>query len=212
MPSKIVFFALLWLTLFHNSTQAQTPNYLSDSLYLSHFNTLKSGVLLVRLSDRAGIREKLVQHGEQEKLEKFDSRLSAEFKSVFQAFSKNYTFGRVYFFLRSETQLLGEGKYHEMLFYNVKGEKVTFETINTTDFLVGEFGKMNRTSRGALIKTSANEDFMGEKGTISAFYMMDANFVTIPRSYYLHSRMIFRTKSKVIHQLNRRLERNLRML
>jgi hypothetical protein len=212
MPLKIFFFVLLWLKLFHHAVQAQKPGYLSDSLYLGYLNTLRSGVLLVRLSDRAGIREKLVQYDERERLAQFDRRLNAEFKSIFDAFARNYTFGRVYFFLKSETHLLREGKFKEIIFYNVKGEKVAFETINTKNFIIGEFGNMNRTSRGPLIKTSGTDDYSSSKGSISAFYMMDANFETIPRSYYLYSRVILRTKSRVIHQLNKRLERNLRML
>ena len=63
-----------------NQVQAQVPGYLNDPNYLTYFNNLRHGNLLVGLPDRAGIRAKLIQYGESEKLKQFDAELQNEFK------------------------------------------------------------------------------------------------------------------------------------
>ncbi len=188
---------------------AQAPRYLNDPIYLTYFNTLRQGNLLVGLSDRAGIRAKLVQYGETEELRKFDAALHDEFDEIFQAFKKQYSFGAVYFYLKSEQNLLGTDKFSTMQFYDAQGQKVNPEQINGQLFLFGEFSRMERKTRGPLIVSKDEASKTNTKTSFSAFVIRDQENKIINKSYYLFVRTILRSKASTIKKLNKRLERNL---
>ncbi len=203
------FFLVLFSCCLVNRAGAQSPSYLNESLYLEYFSTLKNGNLLIRLSDRAAIREKLVKYGENEKLKKFDAALQAEYAEIFNAFKKHYDFGKVYFFLRSETAFLTSDKLPEMQFFDVNGQKVNANQIDVKSYLIGEFSRMERRTRGPLIQSKEDLEKGDFKTSFSAFVIRDKNSRLIQKSYYLFVRSFLGSKSASVKKLNKRLQRNL---
>lgn len=193
------------------SSQAQAPNYINDPEYLSLFYTLKNGNLIVILSDRASIREKLVKHSDTERLNKFDAALQAEFQEYFKAFAKSYKFGSVYFMMRSELPLLERGDFSSMTFYSTQGTKVDAAQVNTQRFLLGEFGRMDRRSRGPLFAPKSARRTQPES-SIAAFFLRTPNLEIIAKEYFMYQRTILRSKSGVVKRFNKRLARNERLI
>lgn len=194
---------LLW-----NNGFSQKPDYVSAPLYQHYYNMLRSGNLLVRLMDRATIREKLVKHGETDKLRLFDEHLAAEYKEIFHAFERHYKVGRVYFFLNSQEELLKQGKFSEMQFLDIHGQVVISDKINATNYLIGEFSRMIRVSNGPLIQPKNARNRKSVQNSFSAFVMRDKELNLIPKDYYLHVYTVIRTKKGSIKKLNKRLHRN----
>jgi hypothetical protein len=187
----------------------QGPKYLQSNAYISYLETLKHGNLLVRLSDRASFRKKSLQYGEVETLKKFDASLQTEYNEIFNAFLANYKIGKVYFFLHSETDLLKAGKFSEMRFFDIHGQNVSHDEINTQKFLIAEFAKMEQKTRGPLFETKKVEEKESGKTTFSALVVREKDLTIIDKSFYLFVRTIFRSKSRVVKKLNKRLTRNL---
>lgn len=206
------FLLVLFSCFLVNRAEAQSPSYLNESLYLEYFSTLKNGNLLIRLSDRATIREKLVKYGEDEKLKKFDAALQAEYAEIFSAFKKYYDFGKVYFFLRSETAFLTSDKLPEMQFFDVNGQKVNANEIDGKFYLIGEFSRMERRIRGPLIQSKEDLATRNFSTSFSAFVIRDKNLRLTQKSYYLFVRNILRSKAGMIKKFNNRLDRNLSFL
>ena len=192
--------------------QAQTPRYLENPDYLRYFSTLRHGTLFIRLHDRAGIREKIEKYGTEEELRRFDRKLQEEFQQIFTAFEKSYDFGKVLFFLGSQTHLLMKREFSAMKIYDKQGKLLGFEELRIPQFLVAEFGRLNRISRGPLIPSSEPEQESTSRSTFTAFYVMDEDLNPIDRSFYLYTRMILRSKAGAVKKFNKRLRRNETML
>jgi len=191
-----------------NFGKAQSRSVLKDPTYQMYVNTLKTGSLLVELADRASIRAKLSEHNEQDKLRRFDIELNKEFNEIFNAFDKYYKFGKVYFYYKSEAHLLRQKKYSKMQWFNASRNQISSKDIDTTNYLLGSFGKMERLDsisvyddQGKLIRKEPKTSFF-------AFVFRDSEHKIINKNYFLHVRSIFRTRTKVIRLLNAQLTRN----
>lgn len=210
--STIIFLFLLVLGILPIRVGAQTPMYLSDSVYLKHFWTLREGALLVRMSDRKSMREKLEKFDKQDALLQLNRRLKIEYDEIFAAFSKNYSFGNVYFFYFSQTDLLISGKLCEMQFFNKQGEVVNCNEIKGKPYLLGEFGTLNRTKNGPLIGGEKASNPSDTRSTFTAFYIMDSKLIPLQKTHYMFVRMVLKTKAGAIKKLNNRFQRNLRLI
>jgi hypothetical protein len=199
---------MLGLVLMTKHATAQTRGIISDLQYQKYLHTLKKGCLLVELSDRAGIRQKLVQHNESAKLRRFDFEMDQEMNEIFSAFQKHYNFGKVYFFLKSETHLLREKSFDKMQWFDSKRSKISAREIDTTDFLIGAFDRMER--KDSISIYDAQGKFIGKepKRSFHAFVFRDMNYSIIYKDYFLHVRTILRNRIKVIRALNSKLTRN----
>jgi hypothetical protein len=207
----ITFHALLIVaTMFagNNHYLAQTNAVLADSSYQKYVHTLKTGCLLVELSDRAGIRAKLLQYNETDKLRRFDLALEKEFNEITSAFLKYYNFGKVYFYLKSESHLLKQKAYHKMRWLNTSRIAVNSNEIDTNNFLLGTFARMERAD--SLLVLDSKGKIVGKEAKMSfqAFVFRDMKNRIIVKSYFLHVRTIFRNKTKVIRILNANLTKN----
>jgi hypothetical protein len=199
---------MLGLVLMTKHTTAQTRGVINDEQYQQYLHTLKKGCLLVELSDRAGIRQKLVQHNESAKLRRFDFEMDQEMNEIFSAFQKHYNFGKVYFFLKSETHLLIEKSFDKMHWFDSKRTKISAREIDTTNFLIGAFDRMER--KDSISIYDAQGKFIGKepKRSFHAFVLRDKNHRIIYKDYFLHVRTILRNRMKVIRALNSKLTRN----
>ncbi len=193
------------------SCVAQIPTYFNEPQYLEYFYALKEGNLIVVLSDRGTIREKLVKYGETDKLKKFDKALENEFNEIYSAFNSSYTFGSVYFIRKSELPSLLKKEVSKINFKDNKGNSVPWSQVNTERYLLGEFGKLDRRSRGPLL-ASKNSKKNESESSISAFFLMTPNEEIISKKFYLYQQTMFRSKEGVIKQFNKRLLRNNKML
>jgi hypothetical protein len=201
-------FMILSFLMTFKLSQAQTKSVLKDSNYQMYVHTLKTGSLFVELSDRSSIRAKLVEHDEQDKLRRFDFELNKEFSEIFKAFDKYYKFGKVYFYYKSEAHLLRQKKYSKMQWFNTSRNSISSIDIDTMNYLLGSFGKMERLDsisiyddNGKLIRKEPKTSFYG-------FVFRDAEHKIINKNYFLHVRSIFRTRTKVIRLLNAQLTNN----
>jgi hypothetical protein len=211
MQQTIRSFVILLLLQFGVAPLVKSQNgaQFADSLYQSYINTLKNEVLLVQLSDRASIRQKLVKYNETEKLQRFDQALKGEFKEIISGFNKYYSFGKVYFFLKSEAQLLKNGNFNKMTWINTTGDTLKAGSLFFKNYMIGEFSRMER--RDSIYSRDANGKLLESEPKLSfhAFILRDAQFRIIDKKYYLHVRTILRNRSKVIKAFNKKLHKNL---
>lgn len=208
MNKTFVFFLTLIFLTNNTSTNAQTRSLLLDSTYQLFIHTLKTGCLLVELSDRAGIRAKLVQHDQTERLKRFDYEIDKEFNEIFSAFQKYYNFGAVYFYYKSESHFLKQRSFHKMRWFNSSRTAVASSEIDTTKFLLGTFGRMERAD--SLVNLDEKGKVVSKEAKLSfqAFVFRDMKERIIDKNYFLHVRTIFQNKTKVIRLLNSNLQRN----
>ncbi len=198
----------VWMSIYSTNSHAQTRRALADSTYQVHLLTLKTGCLFVRLSDRASIRAKLVEHNETDKLRRFDLELSREFNEIISAFQKYYNFGKVYFFYRSETAFLKNSEFHKMTWLNSEGTKITSKEIDTSQYYIGEFGAMELQDSVSILDENGRFVKKEPKTSFQTFMLRDAQYRALPKQYAFHVRTILRTKTKVIRVFNARMERN----
>lgn len=196
------------MSTYSTNSQAQTRRILADSTYQVHLLTLKTGCLFVRLSDRASIRAKLVEHNETDKLRRFDLELSKEFNEIISAFHKYYKFGKVYFFYRSETVHLKNAEFHKMTWLNTAGTKISSKEIDTSQYCIGEFGPMELRDSVSILDENGRFVKKEPKTSFQTFMLRDAQYRAMPKQYAFHVRTIFRTNTKVIRVFNARMERN----
>jgi hypothetical protein len=209
LRKNIWFFIIgLFSFMYVQNLNAQTREILHDYNYQMYLQTLKTGCLLVELSDRAGIREKLVTHGDTAKLRRFDFELNREFNEIFSAFHKYYSFGNVYFFLKSETHLLREKSFHKMRWFSSSRSPISSHEIDTSNFLIGTFGKMERMDSVAVYDRQGAFLRNEPKTSFQAFVFRDMSHKMIYKKYFLHVRTILRSRTKVIRVLNANLKRN----
>lgn len=209
--NKLIYHLLftgLIVTILPTFSYSQTRDVLQDSVYQSYINTLKSGTLMICLSDRAGIRAKLVKYNDSERLRKFDIKLKQEFTEIINAFGNYYTFGKVFFFYRSEINLLKKKKFHEMRWLDKTGIQVVSTTIDTGRYLIGEFSQMERSD--SIITRDAKGKIINKepKLSFSAFVFRNSNFAIIGKWYAMHVRAILRNRTKIIRIMNARIIRN----
>lgn len=206
LTKKTIIFLMLLTSLLLNFAQAQERFHTlsNDVPTIQYLNILKTGHLLVRLSDRAVIREKLVQYNDSNHLKKFDALLAQEHEEIISAFRNYYNFGEVLFFYRSETQALLDNQWARMTIINHKNEKINSNNIQLNAFMIGEFAKMER--KDSLQVKYANEALKKEpKTAFSAFVLRDRNMAILHKDLNLHVRTIFRKNKKVVGLFNSKL-------
>lgn len=187
---------------------AQTREILHDYHNQMYLHTLKTGCLLVELSDRATIREKLLTHNDTNKLRRFDFELDREFNEIFSAFKKHYAFGKVYFFYKSEAHLLKEKSFYKMRWFDNTRSAISSNEIDTSNFLIGTFGKMERMDSIHFYDSQGQLTRKEPKTSFDAFIFRDMGHSIIYKKYFLHVRTILRNRTKVIRVLNANLTRN----
>ncbi len=199
---------LIWLTAsaLLGSAHAQDGIYTSspEVMAVESLSILKNGYLLVRLSDRANIREKLMRYNEADHLKRFDALLAKEHSEIIEAFRKHYNFGQVLFFFRSQTQALLDGQWQNITFINTNNENVNPNTIQLKTFMIGEFSKMELKD-SILVKQTNGEMKKEPKTSFTAFVLRDRNMAILNKKVGLHVRTIFRKNKTVVRIFNNKL-------
>lgn len=201
----LLFFTLLTSLLISNvHAQDRDYNLSKNLLNLEYLHILKTGHLLIRLSDRATIREKLVRYNEAEQLKRFDALLAREHEEIISAFRNHYKFGQVLFFYRSETQALLDNQLGEITIINWNNEKIDSNNIQLKAFMIGEFSKMERKD-STTVKYANGAIKKEPKTSFSAFVLRDRNMAILHKDVNLYVRTIFRKNKKVVALFNSKL-------
>ncbi|MCO4814196.1 MAG: hypothetical protein KC454_05750 [Flavobacteriales bacterium] len=120
--------------------------------------TLSEGVLLVRLN----FKNKEINYYEKHENTKAAERLKKEQAKhnvqIIKAFRDLYTFSPVYFFGMNDSESVLTGKFNDVTFYDDKALPSESIKLNSKDFLIAEFGMVERdtsNSEGATTSLSA---------------------------------------------------------
>lgn len=173
---------LLLLTLITSSVFAQS----SKPNARENIQLLKEGALFVRLKTSDLKIKALIERGMQKEADEIRIKQEAENKEIAEAFKKNYTFSKVYFFHSNYSTEVKEGRYHAHLM-NVD---LQADSSFTGNYLVGEL----------------DESYNGLK----AFFIKDKNYEPLKRPFPFLIRlnkMLVSTKSEeqIVKELNARL-------
>ncbi len=107
-------------------------------------NSLKQGVLLVRLSYREKSIEKLREIGQTERAEKYEKEIAEKNNSIIDAFKQNFTFAPVYFFSAKHSDLVRNHKLDELPVLDKSQDAKELKDISGSSFLVAEFTTLSK--------------------------------------------------------------------
>lgn len=161
---------------------------------------LKNGALLVRLN----FKQKQVEHFEKFNNNKEANRIRKKQLKlnlhIINAFNDLYKFSPVYFFGMEDSRKIVDGKYNEITFYNDQGLADPSIKIASSDFLIAEFGMVEK-------DTSNNQ---GATTSMNALVVRSNEFVQLrdPFPFYAGYSPIARAKKRFrmpVLRLNERL-------
>jgi hypothetical protein len=147
---------------------------------------LKEGALFVRLKTSDLKIKALIEKGMQKEAEEIRIKQETENKEIAEAFKKNYTFSKVYFFYSNYSTELKEGRYYAHLM----NSDLQADSAFTGNYLTGEF----------------DESYNGLK----AFFIKDKNYEPLKRPFPFLIRinkMLVSTKTEeqIVKELNSKL-------
>ena len=161
---KYIFFLLLLGSLLLGSCKAAK---LRKDKAGEQIQKLKDGYLLVRLISKADKIKFLEDNNQRREAKKVKLEQEARNERIINAFVDSFSFCPVYFFHSKDGKAVREGN-KSAVFTGAEYKKVNLEYLNSTEYLVAEFGRL--------------EDNTGT-GVLEGIKVMDENYQQIAKPF-----------------------------
>ncbi len=159
-------------------------------------NSLKEGVLLVRLSYRENSIEKLRELGQTERAEKYEKEIAQKNQSIIDAFKLNFRFAPVYFFSAQHSDLVRGHHFDKLPIIDKSQNAVDLDQLAGSSFLVAEFTTLSKdTAKYKDYKLASDYHptgttyYSNSNNGISALVIKSDQFIQLdsPFPYYVRS-------------------------
>ncbi|MCX7743898.1 MAG: hypothetical protein N2167_04955 [Flavobacteriales bacterium] len=152
-------------------------------------NTLKQGVLLVRLKTGSNQIKLLRQAGKNAEADEIAKFWETENKAIIKAFSKEYTFSPVLFFLNTSTDSLRSRK-TKGIFINDSLQRLPDDLLGNRPYLIAELDELEAPSSNF---------------GLPALVVRDSTFKQLRRPFPFFIRMQFRNYESGVFEFNKKL-------
>ena len=173
--------AIIFLTVL-TSFSAQTREEASAKAK-SQIKTLKSGIMLVRLSDKAPVIKALKDKGMHKRARLIKMKQEKLNKEIIAAFN-DFTFCHVFFFYSSDSDLLKARKFDKVTLYHGIDSLATGVKLDT-NFFVADFGMLMKESKSKTKKAEPEDS-----GVSKSKKYKGSDINTSMRCMYLRNNMM----------------------
>lgn len=174
---------------------------------IRHINTMKDGVLLVRLNTLQNSIKALNEKGLNDEAKELEDAIRVQNLAVMNAFQNKFSFCPVYFYYSYDVAKVKAAQYEGVLF-NGAGEKIIEHNLDSLPCYIAEFGQLEPDTTSSFLGYDwvSNGDFSGERVeryTYPSFFNFAALKVKGPDFYQLRDPFPYYVKTYGTFLFNR---------